>query len=48
MYSTKSRRMRWTVHVARMGRGEDNIKMELQEVVCSGKDRIELAQDRNR
>ena len=34
----KSRRMRWTVHVARMGRGEDNIKMELQEVVCSGKD----------
>ena len=34
----KSRRMRWTVHVARMGRGEGNIKMELQEVVCSGKD----------
>ena len=68
----ESRRMRWTGHVARMGRGEayigfwwgnlterdhfgrpsfrfkDNIKMDLQEVGCGGKDRIEMAQDRHR
>jgi len=29
-------------------RWEDNIKMDLQEVVCGGMDWIELAQDRNR
>ena len=29
-------------------RGEDNIKMDLQEVECWGTDWIELAQDRNR
>ena len=29
-------------------RWEDNIKMDLKEVVCGGKDWIELAQDRDR
>jgi len=29
-------------------RWEDNIKMDLQEVGCGGKDWIELAQDRDR
>ena len=29
-------------------RWEDNIKMDLQEVVCEGVDWIELAQDRDR
>jgi len=29
-------------------RGEDNIKMELQEVGCRGMDWIDLAQDRDR
>ena len=29
-------------------RWEDNIKMDLQEVVCGGMDWIELFQDRNR
>jgi len=29
-------------------RWEDNIKMDLQEVGCGGKDWIKLAQDRNR
>jgi len=29
-------------------RWEDNIKMDLQEVVCGGVDWIELAQDRDR
>ena len=36
-------------HLERSGfRWEDNIKMDLQEVGCSGMDRIELAQDRDR
>jgi hypothetical protein len=67
----KSRRMRWTGHVARMGegrvayrvlmgesegrsplgrprrRGEDNIRMDLQEVGCGCVDWIGPAQDRN-
>jgi hypothetical protein len=29
-------------------RWEDNIKIDLQEVRCGGKDRIELARDRDR
>jgi hypothetical protein len=29
-------------------RWEDNIKVDRQEVGCGGKDRIELAQDRDR
>jgi len=29
-------------------RWEDNIKMDLQEMECGGKDWIELAQDRDR
>ena len=29
-------------------RWEDNIKMDLQEVLCGSMDRIELAQDRDR
>ena len=29
-------------------RWEDNIKMDLQEVICVGMDRIEMAQDRDR
>jgi hypothetical protein len=29
-------------------RWEDNIKMDLQEAICRGKDWIELAQDRDR
>ena len=68
----KSRRMRWTGHVARMGsrrgvyrvlvgkpegkrpfgrprrRREDNIKIDLQEVVCGVVDWIGLAQNRDR
>ena len=67
----KSRRMRWAMHVARMGerrgvyrdlvgkpegkrslgrprrRCEDNIKMDIQEVVCVLIGWIELAQDRD-
>ncbi|KAJ4441594.1 hypothetical protein ANN_11450 [Periplaneta americana] len=68
----KSRRLRWTGHVARMGESrnayrvligrperkrplesprrvwEDNIKMDLREVGYDGRDRINLAQDRDR
>jgi hypothetical protein len=67
----KSRRMKWTGHVARMGerrkayrvlvgkpggkrplgrlrpRWQNNIKMDLQEVGCGGRDWIEAAQDRD-
>jgi len=32
----------------RRHRGEDNIKMDLQEAGCGGMDRIHLAQDRDR
>jgi hypothetical protein len=66
----KSRMMRWTEHVARMGekrnayrilvgklegkrplgkprrRWEDNIKLYLREIVWSGMDWIDMAQDR--
>jgi hypothetical protein len=31
-----------------LGRWEDNIKMDLQDVGCGGMDWIELAQDRDR
>ena len=35
--------------IERLGRRwEDNIRMDLQEVDCDGKDWIELAQDRDR
>jgi hypothetical protein len=68
----KSRRMRWTGHVARMSeeravyrvlvwkpegkrplgrprrRWVDNIRMDLQEVVCGYMDWVGLAQDRDR
>jgi len=51
----KSRRMRWTGHVARMGeeRGVyrvlvDNIRMDLQEVGCGYMDWIGQIQDRDR
>jgi hypothetical protein len=30
------------------GRWEDNIKLDLQEMGCGGKDWIELAEDRDR
>jgi hypothetical protein len=52
----KSRRMRWTGHVARMGEGrgvlqgrrrwEINIKMDLREVGIDGANWIQLTQDR--
>jgi hypothetical protein len=41
----KSRRMRWAVHVARMGE-EDNIKMDLREIGIDGANWVRLAQDR--
>jgi hypothetical protein len=54
----KSRRMRWTGHVARMGEKRplgrprhwwvDNIKMDLLEIDWGGVDWIGLAQDRNK
>ncbi|KAJ4451273.1 hypothetical protein ANN_02734 [Periplaneta americana] len=64
----KSRRLRWTGHVARMGksrnvlvgklerkillgkprrRWKDNIKMDLRDVGCDGRDWINLAEDRD-
>jgi hypothetical protein len=44
----KSRRMKWAGHVACMGEGEDNIKMDLRERGIDGVNWIQLAQNRVR